>query len=782
MLATGAQAQVTCTGDGPHYVSSNWDLKPSSLSVGDSFRLLFVTSTARNASATDIATYNTFVQDRAKAGHSAISDSCGNQFKVLGSTSAVDARDNTSTTGAGQAIYWLNGAKVADNYAAFYDGSWDSYAGKTGAGTDFGGNSFVWTGSGQDGTEAFSPGNSSRALGASNVDTGHLQSGQNPIGSGWTYVNTQLRSFYALSPIFTVETPKPTTVWIRGSVTVDVCELNGSGVPASVCESDNNSPERKQCEAAWTPAWAKPGAISRVQVSQDNINAARASVAAICGYNASAGYVQERHGRDEITVTEGGAAGEITVGLSKKLGAGETVTVPLTASGVANGDYTIALRTGTGINTGVALNTSNPYSAARPAVVFTGHATDMVRFALLNVSGVSDSANEGSETLTLGIGTVTDNLTDGTQLHSSSQTARVRIKDAGSPAQAAPVPTETVANLQMTAVDDTSASVTWDAVEHATSYDVSWSAESSDSLNASAGSESVTGTSATIEHDASLPMTLTVTVTPEYVDENGDKQQLGALAGTATLDVGPQPLNGGGTNGGGNGDSIRAGEDTADFPVPVAHWRFEDNALDWVGESDGTESGGVSFAANQEGEGVESYALSLDGTDDYVDLASHVSDFPLGDSTRSVTGWFKADTGSQGQTFFAYGPNVAGKRFSIAADRTQVLVAVSGHAWGVNGLHLSEGWHHVAVTYAGSSSDNISIYLDGVLQPVSTVVGSPQRLDTRTGPAAIGRNVGGTKHYTGLIDDVRLYDVALSAEQVLTLFEEHPQAVLVEDN
>ena len=99
----------------------------------------------------------------------------------------------------------------------------------------------------------------------------------------------------------------------------------------------------------------------------------------------------------------------------------------------------------------------------------------MVRFASLNVSGVSDSANEGSEILTLGIGTVTDNLTDGTQLHPSFQTARVRIKDAGSSAQAAPAPTEAVANLQVTAVDDTSASVIWDAVEHATSYDVSWS-------------------------------------------------------------------------------------------------------------------------------------------------------------------------------------------------------------------------------------------------------------------------------------------------------------------
>ena len=135
------------------------------------------------------------------------------------------------------------------------------------------------------------------------------------------------------------------------------------------------------------------------------------------------------------------------------------------------------------------------------------------------------------------------------------------LRNRSAPATAAPAPTEAVANLQVTAVDDASASVTWDAVEHATSYDVSWSAESSDSLNASAGAwPGITGTSTTIQHDASVPMTLTVTVTPEYVDENGDNQQLDSLAATATLEVGPQPLGGGGTNGGGDGGGVGAGE------------------------------------------------------------------------------------------------------------------------------------------------------------------------------------------------------------------------------
>ena len=34
----------------------------------------------------------------------------------------------------GVPIYWLNGAKVADDYADFYDGSWDSNAARNDAG------------------------------------------------------------------------------------------------------------------------------------------------------------------------------------------------------------------------------------------------------------------------------------------------------------------------------------------------------------------------------------------------------------------------------------------------------------------------------------------------------------------------------------------------------------------------------------------------------------------------------------------------------------------------
>ena len=77
---------------------SDWALKPSEVSAGGKFRLLFVTLAERVASSSNIADYNRFVQDQAAAGHASIRPFSGG-FRAVGSTGTVDARDNTCTTG-----------------------------------------------------------------------------------------------------------------------------------------------------------------------------------------------------------------------------------------------------------------------------------------------------------------------------------------------------------------------------------------------------------------------------------------------------------------------------------------------------------------------------------------------------------------------------------------------------------------------------------------------------------------------------------------------------------
>ena len=195
-------------------VPTTWSLVPSGLGDGDSFRLLFIGTNGRDASDSDIAVYNTFLQNQVETNGHADIRAHSATFRMLGSTEDVDARDNTGTTGTGVPIYWLGGAKVADNYADFYDGDWDQEtmgARETGVSVSIGTVLKIWTGSAQDGTEAMNAGGTqSRALGNSG---GHWVMQGSPNGSdsahGPIESNTanriNIRGFYGLSGVFTVD-------------------------------------------------------------------------------------------------------------------------------------------------------------------------------------------------------------------------------------------------------------------------------------------------------------------------------------------------------------------------------------------------------------------------------------------------------------------------------------------------------------------------------------------------------------------------------------------------
>ena len=118
----------------------------------------------RNANSTDINSYNSTVQGRAAAGHTAIRG-FSSMWRAVASTPSVDARDNTSTTytssNKGLEIHWLRGNRVANNYEDFYDNSWDNRSIRTESGGGLpnngendlpNGGRYVWTGSNANGT------------------------------------------------------------------------------------------------------------------------------------------------------------------------------------------------------------------------------------------------------------------------------------------------------------------------------------------------------------------------------------------------------------------------------------------------------------------------------------------------------------------------------------------------------------------------------------------------------------------------------------------------------
>ncbi len=99
-------------------------------------------------------------------------------------------------------------------------------------------------------------------------------------------------------------------------------------------------------------------------------------------------------------------------------------------------------------------------------------------------------------------------------------------------------PTTAVSNVQVTAVNSASATVTWDAVPNASSYHVQYQGTATNPINnLHSGQQGYTGTSWTFTHNAVESMTITVTITPEYEDVYGVVQRLNNLAGTGTLTV-----------------------------------------------------------------------------------------------------------------------------------------------------------------------------------------------------------------------------------------------------
>ena len=188
-------------------VPEGWPLIPAGsdgeplFSTGEQFRLLFVTSSGMKANTAAIAPFNRFVRTNAarNAALAGFSGKFSALISVKSSTrqNSVDARDNTATTGTGVPIYWLNGAQAADNYADFYDGSWDSHAARNVAGNTYS-PYLIWTGSKADGTKK-----DHGSVGTVHVTTGNPSAGKE-IDSGVRAPSNGSLPLYALSPVITV--------------------------------------------------------------------------------------------------------------------------------------------------------------------------------------------------------------------------------------------------------------------------------------------------------------------------------------------------------------------------------------------------------------------------------------------------------------------------------------------------------------------------------------------------------------------------------------------------
>jgi hypothetical protein len=80
-------------------------------------------------------------------------------------------------------------------------------------------------------------------------------------------------------------------------------------------------------------------------------------------------------------------------------------------------------------------------------------------------------------------------------------------------------------------------------------------------------------------------------------------------------------------------------------------------------------------------------------------------------------------------------------------------------------------WHHLVVTYDGSSTvAGMRAYVDGVSQTITPVVDTLNADITHTSPLTISGRNGAIDFFDGVVDDVRIYSRTLTAVDVIALY------------
>ena len=153
--------------------------------------------------------------------------------------------------------------------------------------------------------------------------------------------------------------------------------------------------------------------------------------------------------------------------------------------------------------------------------------------------------------------------------------------------------------------------------------------------------------------------------------------------------------------------------------------------------------------------------MSFNGTNQYIDMGNP-SALPSGAQARTICGWGKLNNTTGSYSWIAaFGTNTFGNAMFIGMNGTTL------YAGGGQGADLTvpnfwdTNWHFIVLTYDGTTA---KLYADGVLK-----TSAAKSWNLVPNACNIGRMTDGTQYWNGQIDDVRIYNRALSATEIANL-------------
>jgi hypothetical protein len=210
---------------------------------------------------------------------------------------------------------------------------------------------------------------------------------------------------------------------------------------------------------------------------------------------------------------------------------------------------------------------------------------------------------------------------------------------------------------------------------------------------------------------------------------------------------------------------------TANTAYPIAntaYYKLNGNANDSSGNGYNGTASNITYAAGRFGN-----AAVFNGSSSKIDL-------PVlglgGGAARSVSAWINTTDNGALQFIFGSGTQAVYQVFAIHLTATgKVSVSYSASQLDSVGAPIKNNqWHHIAVTFSGGSTANTVLYVDGIAQNL-TEVGTPGTVNTGNQNYAIGYNSPNPSYpfyFDGSIDQVRIFNSALSAGNVTSLYNE----------
>ncbi|UCG48833.1 MAG: LamG domain-containing protein, partial [Phycisphaerales bacterium] len=202
-----------------------------------------------------------------------------------------------------------------------------------------------------------------------------------------------------------------------------------------------------------------------------------------------------------------------------------------------------------------------------------------------------------------------------------------------------------------------------------------------------------------------------------------------------------------------------------DDPNLVGWWKCDDGSGNTAADSSGLGNNGNLVNNPQWVAGYDGGGLRFNGSSSYVDCGNPAAFDITGQVTLAL--WVKTEDAANGQ----HNPYVGKGDTSYAIKHhtsNSIEFFIYDDTWYTARASLDSSfngvWHHVAGTYDGA---NLKVYVDGALQATTAYVGS---IASSTYAVNIARNSQVTgRFYAGAVDDVRIYDRALTDAEVAAL-------------